>query len=184
MVALRDSWRASSVYKKAPVETLKPARRLRLVNTAFEDPDLLSKRLISDLIQKEKSLQLDTVDVLLVGFDANDAGSLQKMLSAAGVATCNSVARLKVSQSERCAVTHLIVNADAFEDVNDLVKTLASFRKRNGEHAVMLTSSKLVSNDLGAERRAICDVSLRFPLSHNRLVNGILAATANNRERR
>lgn len=180
----RNLKQAVSIDQIRPDESVNPIRGLRLVKTAFEDPNLLNKRLLSILTQEEKLLQLSTLHVLLVGFNVSDARSFSQTLSAVHVASCNSVARLEDVRATRHNFTHLIVNADAFGDANDVVDALLSFRKRNSNYVVILTSSKIIADDLGVERRPICDATLKLPISLSRLVDGIMAASANNRELR
>jgi hypothetical protein len=178
----RNSNQAASIDQKQTGKSVRPVHELRLAKTAFEDPNFLTKRLFSTLAQEEKSLALSIVHVLLVGFNANEVRSLTQKLSVVGVASCTSIALLKDAQSTRRTFTHLIVNADAWDSIDEAVCALFCYRQCEDDRVVILTSGKILADDLGRERKAICDVSLRFPVSLNRLVEGIMIASANNRE--
>lgn len=182
MAWLRNLKQTANSYHDAPCEGLKPKHRLRSVESTFVDPGALNKNLHATLVQNEKSTQLGKSHILLVGFAARDAESLREKFSIAGVASCNSVACLNDVDLSSGTITHVMVNADAFEDFGEAVDALLSYRKRDTNSAVILASSRIAADDLGSERRPICDVSLRFPLSLNRLVDGTLMASANNRE--
>ena len=76
---------------------------------------------------------------------------------------------------------YVLINAQAFEDSLELVKRLISFRERRVEAIVVLISDEVYGDDLGAERSAISDATLRAPIDQNRLRSGLSSAFENRR---
>lgn len=63
----------------------------------------------------------------------------------------------------------LVVQADGFGDIEDLVDMLLAFRCAHPSVPVILISSTFGRDTLGTERLALCDVSLRHPVSLGRI---------------
>lgn len=123
--------------------------------------------------------------VLLVAFSPKYLEELRDHLRGIGVhvnATTPNVKQLSHSGNMGAAFSHILVNFDAFDDLETGVDVLAAFRKRF-DHAVVLCSEHVSYDDLGSERSAICDATLRLPISLERLQRGLRAASANSRER-
>jgi hypothetical protein len=75
--------------------------------------------------------------------------------------------------------THVIVNLDAYESTEDAVDALLDFRKAAPDSVVIAVSSMVVGDDFGQERSAICDVTLRMPVTERRLRQGLTRGEAN-----
>lgn len=173
--------KSTVVDRHAPVKKLKSVHRLNFVRSVFEDPDTLSKRLLLAFGKNDKPVAISGPRVLLVGFDARESAALGQMFNAIGVTTIETVACLNEVPEVVGDFTHLIVNADAFRDVDDAVASLLPFRKAGTDCVVILTSHMIGGGDLGSERLPICDVTLKYPVSLDRLAGhaaGIVAASA------
>lgn len=82
----------------------------------------------------------------------------------------------------------LLVDIDALAqrpggmlDLDEAVDELAAFRRRVPGVSVLIISHDFLRDELGLERHAITDASLRAPVSETALSRAILAAKANNR---
>lgn len=73
----------------------------------------------------------------------------------------------------------MIINLDAFSDIDVAIDLLLSFRKQRPDVIVLIASTDVIKDDLGSERIRICDVTLRMPISSQRLLGGLEAAKVN-----
>lgn len=64
--------------------------------------------------------------------------------------------------------SHIVINLDDFASVVDAVDALLRFRKAQPECRVIAVSAFVGGDDFGFERRAMCDATLRWPLSRGR----------------
>lgn len=118
-----------------------------------------------------------------VGFENGDTQRICAMLRQAGLgpcAFCVQVDQLKDLASLSHAFPYLIVNVDAFEDCDAAVKSMLVFRRHRPDVIVILVSAAVAFDDLGTERRMICDATLRAPVTLSRLKRGLSAAYENN----
>lgn len=79
----------------------------------------------------------------------------------------------------------LFVDLDECErlnDIEDIVSDLMIFRYAVPEVAVVVCSSSFARDDLGAERLAIADISLRKPVSALKVLESIAVANENNQQ--
>jgi len=126
--------------------------------------------------------RIEGMRVLLMGFSCNEQAFLRQELRGLGaqiVASCPKADQLGDVARLRFEFDCLVINMDAFPSVDDGVDALMDFRVTRPQTAVVLVSHAVLADDLGAERRAICDVTLRAPVSADRLRTGILTARAN-----
>jgi hypothetical protein len=72
----------------------------------------------------------------------------------------------------------VIVDIDAFDDIETAVDSLVEFRRKAPSSVVVLVSSKVGGDDFGSERLPICDVTLRAPLSAERLKQAVSSGAA------
>lgn len=72
-----------------------------------------------------------------------------------------------------------IVNFDLFEDIGEGVDALMAFRVACPNVTVVLVSKKVRADDPGAERRMICDATLRSPFTPARFSAAVSAAIEN-----
>lgn len=119
----------------------------------------------------------------VVGFAKADTVMLHSMLRQIGLgpcASCLQVETLDDLASVKNVFNYLLVNIDAFEDSDVAVAALMDFRDNRDEIVVILVSTKVASDDLGPERRMICDATLRAPITLSRLRRGVASAFENN----
>lgn len=181
---MSDWYRFDKDVIPCPVQSLKGSVDLRLVPPSFADPDTLVSRLHSAWGGASVCAHVADARILVLGFDSGDAAALTQMLRDAGVKsceTCKDVSRLRDVSELRGTFTHVVVNPDAFNDIDDAVSALLLFRASEKSMIVILISDALKQDDLFPDRKCICDASLRAPVSFNRLCDGLLAAWVNNR---
>jgi len=123
--------------------------------------------------------------VSAVGFEAEFALQLSEMLERMGLGLLR--AALDVDQLTELArleqlLSYLFVNVDSFADVENAVNELLVFRKLRPEVIVIIISRNFLVDDLGSDRKCICDVSLRAPVSFARFKRGVLTALENYQE--
>lgn len=75
----------------------------------------------------------------------------------------------------------LIVHADGFGDLEDLVDMLLAFRRAVPALPLILISAGFGRDNLGSERLALCDVSLRDPVGLGRMKSVLDQAIQHNR---
>lgn len=142
-------------------------------------------RLWADLNIRFDRVNLSKIRVLLLGLDGADRNEIRNNLREIGVGATGSASNLSqlgaISDMTR-SFTHLIVNIDAFPDIESAIVSLMEFRKKNGEMAVVIVSSYVKDDDLSQERKYICDATLRLPVTEQRLRRGLVEASANNKE--
>ncbi|MCW1949820.1 MAG: hypothetical protein KIH44_000420 [Octadecabacter sp.] len=92
----------------------------------------------------------------------------------------DDVSRIADLSEGHDALGCLIINVDGFDCIEDAVEALMRFRQSRPEVVVIITSGDFLLDDLGTERRTICDASLRVPLTPRRIQIGLRAATHNN----
>jgi hypothetical protein len=118
--------------------------------------------------------------VLLLGFDGMGLMQLHDLLAQLNVTICTGTASLHMLTVDRAQLRHVdvvVLNLDAFGDVDHAVETLRRFRARIPEMAIVLISSEVRADDFGPERAPICDVTLRAPASLLRLKEALHLAT-------
>jgi len=123
--------------------------------------------------------------VLLIGFAPGYLSDLRTSLRSIGVAATGSVsdvARLNDVSEDSLGFTHLLVNIDAFDDVNAGVEAFVKLRFDAPDLIVVACSEFIGGDDFGAERARICDVTLKLPVSAPRLVNGLVTGVLNRSE--
>ncbi|MCC6002269.1 MAG: hypothetical protein JJU19_15625 [Pararhodobacter sp.] len=95
-----------------------------------------------------------------------------------------SVSDLRGLVSGSCSASHLFVNLDAFEDIEDGIDQLMALRTAVRNMTVILCSAHIRGDDLGSERSALCDVTLKLPVAETRLRAGLRAARENRQDMR
>ena len=128
----------------------------------------------AQLVSQGKPLQVmtsatDMHECLIVGVQPADAALVVAEAKSFGMvsriipAECFDGLNRVVSS----AVT-LVVNVDAF-DLVEIVDALISFRRQSPDVSVIILSAAFGGDEFQGERKAICDVSLRLPLSARRI---------------
>lgn len=116
--------------------------------------------------------------IATIGFDFKTASQIKRSLRIIRDVYFKEPADISVlAPSGQCtfSATDVIVNLDAFIDIETAVTGLLDFRVRNKSSAVIAVTSSVKSDDFGSERSQICDVTLRSPLSDNRILAAFLA---------
>lgn len=142
-------------------------------------------RLWADMNIRFDRVNLSRIRVLLLGLDGADRSEIRDNLRRIGVGatgTASNVSQLGAISDMTGSFTHLIVNIDAFPDLETAIVSLMEFRTRTCEMAVVIVSSHVQDDDLSQERRSICDATLRLPVTEQRLRRGLIEASANNKE--
>ncbi|MBI1172342.1 hypothetical protein GC209_13150 [bacterium] len=155
-----------------------------LLQPAFSDADRLAGRIDMGMTMGRGDAHVANARVLVMGFENNYLGALINMLRDAGLrscATCKNISQLEDVSAMRGAFTHVIVNLDAFDDMDEAVSRLLLFRRRRQDTVVILISDAVKKDDLLPDRKWICDATLRAPVSPNRLCDGLSAAWVNNK---
>jgi CheY-like chemotaxis protein len=125
---------------------------------------------------------LSSARVLLMGFDGANRALLRGWLRGFGVpvaAAAPGIGHFGDTVSICRAFNHVIVNLDSFDSIQAAVEALLTFRKRAPNVTVVAVSSDVSGDDLGRERTAICDATLRAPISQERFRTGLIEAGAN-----
>ena len=122
--------------------------------------------------------------VYIIGFCDVAASRLKALLEELGFCSCSSCVDADEARDLGSVAAHrfyVLVNAQSYEDTIELVESLISFREKCGEAIVVLISDDVSNDDLGAERSAISDATLRAPIDKARLRSGLSSAFDNNR---
>jgi hypothetical protein len=179
-----EGWGNGDINKILVLKTRSLPRNEGLVSAAFADPDTLVSKLNSAAVNGLTDIHVSNACILVIGFGHSEACAITQMLRDAGTkscATCTNVEQLGDVSSMRGAFTHVIINLDAFEDIEDAVTALMIFRLRQKNIVVILISDAVAQDDLLTDRKRVCDATLRAPVSFNRLCDGLLAAWVNNK---
>jgi hypothetical protein len=142
----------------------------------------MEERLWSEFGARHQMRNLSHLKVILVGFGAGERGKIVNALAALDVsktASIKEIAGLTGADEVIREFDLVLVNLDAFEDTWTGVEELMCFRKQHPAVSVILLSGNTPHDDLGAERRAICDSTLRLPLNTSRFADGVQAALLN-----
>ncbi len=147
----------------------------------------LESRLFSKATDCARATSLADARVLIVGFSAGQLPGLRRSLQRSGVreiVATPSVQKLQIVSEMQNAYSHIVVNFDAFESTESGVDALFTFRMQVSGFVVILCSAFASGDDFGTERAAICDATLRVPVSEHRLRAGLIAGTENHADRR
>lgn len=151
-----------------------------------EWPDDRVDRIWKQTDEKMKIDRLFQRKAILVGFDFDDVAVLRQNLRNFGISpvvNCASANHFCDIAKLRVFFDFLFVNLDGFIDVSDGVDALLDYRMKCPGVAIVLVSRAVSGDDLSSERRAICDVTLRAPISSDRLRNGVIEALDNIEDR-
>jgi two-component SAPR family response regulator len=107
-----------------------------------------------------------------MGFDASQSHSIVEHLERDAIAA--NAFSASINDILEIATTHetvsmLVVNGDAFGELPNTVDALRSVREIQPHMSIVLVSSKVANDDLSDERKAICDATLRAPITMARL---------------
>ena len=134
----------------------------------FADVDDLAAEAFARAVRQETRESHTKARVLLLGFAEDDLADLRSHLRKAGVkttATVPSVHRLPEFANMQQAFSHVLINLDAYDTVAHGVNALLDFRAIAPGFVVILCSAEVSADDFGTERSAICEATLRLPVS-------------------
>lgn len=120
--------------------------------------------------------------VLHLGFSRDDGVLLSETmhnLGARNVARSEHVYPLGLGKPGALRYDGIVVNIDRYADVEMGVDRLMRFRRACPSCFVVLATADVASDDFGHHRRAICDSTLRLPLTASRLTEALEAALLN-----
>ncbi len=141
----------------------------------------LEDRLWSDTEVKMTS-PLSSRRVLLLGPVGPRRAAVRDMLQEIGVrmtAMVGSARHLATVVELAASFDCVMIDFDAFDDVEDGVDALLDFRRKCPGIAVVLLSSSVGGDDLSSERAAITDATVRLPATGDRLSRALSCALEN-----
>ena len=119
---------------------------------------------------------------LLLGFEGEylfDLRQKMKSIGAFSMASAISLCQLDRASDIGLNFTHVLVNLDAFASIEAAVESLIAFREKTPDLIVVAFSEMTSGDDFGSERTAICDATLKLPVSTPRLADGLVTALLN-----
>lgn len=146
--------------------------------SALEYPERLDDKATKELV----SNTFQHTRVLLIGFTPRHLDDTKNKLRSIGVAATASVSSVLHLQNvcdSGLGFTHVLVNIDAFDDIEAGVEALIEYRSSAPDLIVLICSEMVGGDDFGSERARICDATLKLPISSPRLVDGFLKAFLN-----
>ena len=120
--------------------------------------------------------------VVLIGLRGADFDQARVWLDAQGAAVRSLPASLLEAPGRIAALrpSHLFVDLEAIGGIEDTYDTLRAFRDDFADIPLILVSSGFLTNDFSTERLALCDVSLRAPVTFAALEFAMAQAEVNN----
>jgi hypothetical protein len=174
------------------ISASRPGSRLRPndQHRSSDNQDNVSCRSERLWVEMERRLAYDGINklrTLLLGFNAKELDQILHVFGFLDTGMTASIPDLSALQGpdnlwELFEV--VMINHDAFDDSDLAVDEYLAFRERFADKIVLLVSRDVAQDDLSTERTAICDATLRFPLSPERLLVGLRAARSNRKAKR
>lgn len=146
--------------------------------------DLVEEKLWLKARKFMNTTPFDEVRAILIGFSDIQLHLMRSHLRNIGVNLIAFMPRLRSSVGTSPLdniFTHAFINIDSFDDLEDGVDALLSSREKSKGMVTILLSRKVSGDDLEVSRTPICDATLKLPLSDERLRQGIIWGTENNR---
>lgn len=146
--------------------------------SALEYPERLEDKAAKAL----RSNTFQHTRVLLIGFTPRHLSDTIYNLRSIGVAataSLSNVHHLHNVSDVGVGFTHVLVNIDAFDDIEAGVEALMAYRSSAPDLIVLICSEMVGGDDFGSERVRICDATLKLPISLPRLVDGLVKAFLN-----
>jgi len=174
------------------ISASRPGPRLRSndLHRSDDNQDNVSCRTERLWVEMERRLAYDRINklrTLLLGFNAKELDQILHVFGFLDTGMTASIPDLCALQGpddlwEMFEV--VMINHDGFADSETAVDEYLAFRQRFADKTVILVSRDVAQDDLTTERAAICDATLRFPLSPERLLVGLRAARSNRKAKR
>jgi hypothetical protein len=131
---------------------------------------------------KDSGLLLQGLRILQLGFGRTDGlllSETMQRLGARNVARSDQVSPLGLGKPGSLRYDGIVVNLDRFGDVDMGIDRLLRYRRACPTSFVVIATADVASDDFGHHRRAICDSTLRLPLTASRLTEALRAALEN-----
>lgn len=164
-------------------DALPLTRPLRAPRPARPITGGLVNRLLNEL-GRRGAAPLADLHILILGFDGSELVGMCEYLRRKGAQSLSTSATWRALAQDIAGCRRfgaVIVNMDAFPDTETAVDTLMAFRRACPRITVLMVSSRVSKSDLGSERRAIGDATLRAPFTQARFAAALAAAMENNR---
>lgn len=123
--------------------------------------------------------------ILFIGFNSDERKVLRDYLQFCPTRAntfATTVSQLYYFIDMKSSFSHLIINFDNFQEVEQGIDLLKVFRKRNSETAIILVSSTIAEDDFAVEQELLCDVALRKPTTLCRLRRALVEGMMSNNE--
>lgn len=120
--------------------------------------------------------------VILFGFSNRDLHDIRlglRLIGYEAIASCSNLEQLENIPTASMGFTHVLVNIDAFDEVEIAVEALIRFRSTDPDLVILAFSAMVSGDDFGTERRDICDATIKLPVSTARVKSGVAAAEFN-----
>ncbi len=101
-------------------------------------------------------------------------------LGGVGIRTENFDTLMEFLARNAAANTVVVIGTDPSNDPDAIIDHCLVVRSQRAETPIVIASSKISLNDFSMDRAAICDASLRLPVSQSAFKLGIPAAIENN----
>lgn len=161
----------------SPNLSLDPLPSVALFRRTELRPDLFAAP-----VRVQEGPSLRGQSLLQLGFSRDDGALISETLQGLGarnVARSEQVYPLGLGKPGALRYDGLVVNLDRFADVDMGVERLMRFRRAAPSCFIVMASAGVAQDDFGHHRRAICDSTLRLPLTATRLTAAIAAALTN-----
>lgn len=147
---------------------------------------LLSKQRLSDQMDtRAEETTLPRGRGIIVGFQepalSQVVSYLAKMTIRTSVSVCN-FEELHAAMPHLSAFDLIIMNLDSFDDMEDAIEALVTFKKAHSRFTVVAISEHVKADDLGTSRRPMCDATLKSPFGQDRFKDAVEAALENHAE--
>lgn len=130
----------------------------------------------------DSGLLLKGLRILQLGFGRIDGlllSETMQRLGARNVARSDQVSPLGLGKPGSLRYDGIVVNLDRFGDVDMGIDRLLRYRRACPTSFVVIATADVASDDFGHHRRAICDSTLRLPLTASRVTEALRAALEN-----
>lgn len=117
-------------------------------------------------------------NVLLLGFSAQRCSDLRKHFERdiPSVRLSSEAGNLSTIPHRFGGFDTLVINFEAFDDTEIGVDALLSFREENPQVGIILVSSRIARDEFGGHRKFLCDCTLRYPVTSDRLIEALNVA--------
>lgn len=118
------------------------------------------------------------LNVLLLGFSARRCSDLSEhfLRDMPSVNFSSEAGNLWSIPQRFSSFDTLVINFEAFEDTEIGIDALLAFREENPQVGIVLVSSRVARDEFGGHRKLLCDCTLRYPVTSDRLIEALNVA--------